>query len=138
MPAVNRPRPDRRSDLVSAFALLLLSVGGWLFVLLLLGLRAWASSSNQARPAGAPAPAPPPYDWMPMLSIGGLVLWMLLVTGFAWYGGRRVTATVQGLLLAVVLLFTGAGYAAEHRTAPEPEPLPSNYQPCYSGSGRCN
>ncbi|MER5862603.1 DUF6234 family protein [Kitasatospora sp. NPDC002040] len=142
MPAAERPRPDLATDLVSAFLLLLLSVGGAFYAGLTLGLRAWAASSSGVKPTGSSAlpPPPPPYDWVPVLTVGALALWLLLVTGFAWYGRLRVTAVLHGLLLAAVLLLVGVAQVQEQRNTPPPKPapLPSDYHPCFSGSGRCN
>ncbi|WP_405017816.1 DUF6234 family protein [Kitasatospora sp. NBC_00070] len=130
MPAATRPRPDLATDLVSAFLFLLLSaVGGW-FAFVSLAFRHWGDQDT----------GPEPYDWTPILTVGALALWLLAVTALAWRRRLRVTAVLHGLLLTAVLLTGGANHAYQHRhdNDPRPEPLPSNHQPCFSGSGRCN
>ncbi|BFV58833.1 hypothetical protein KCMC57_up39370 [Kitasatospora sp. CMC57] len=128
--ASHHPRPALGTDLATAFGLLALTAAGGWYAFLLLAFRNW----------GGQEVGPQPYDWTPILTIGALALWLLAVTALAWRGRLRVTAVLHGLLLTGVLLTGAANYTYQHRHDNEqrPEPLPSNYQPCFSGSGRCN
>ncbi|MEV4560734.1 DUF6234 family protein [Kitasatospora sp. NPDC049285] len=72
-----------------------------------------------------------PYDLVPVLL--GCAVVPVVAAVLTWRGGLRVTAVAQALLLAAVLALAAAGSAYDHRHE-EPRPLPSGYQPCYSGS----
>ncbi|RFA21160.1 DUF6234 family protein [Subtercola boreus] len=44
-----------------------------------------------------------------------------------------------GMIVAILLALVITSPQVDWRPGPEPAPdLPSNYQPCYSGSGKCN
>ncbi|MFD7643200.1 DUF6234 family protein [Kitasatospora sp. NPDC059795] len=96
------------------------AVGTWLF--LYVGLSAWASGGRE--------------------TVDGLTVlfcFAALPAVFAAPAGWRrywVTAVVHGLLALAVLAPAVAGYAYDHRHDGDhrPEPLPSDYRPCFSGS----
>jgi len=102
----------------------LLAVAG-LYVLM---IRAWDTGGSTE---------PKPYDWVPVLTLGGFAAGLLLVAVLAVRSRLMITATVHGMLLAGLLILTAGGYAYEHRHDTRPTPLPSDYRPCFSGSNDC-
>ncbi|WP_405012929.1 DUF6234 family protein [Kitasatospora sp. NBC_01539] len=122
------------ADLLLALGLLCLEVLAAGYTLLVL-----AFGSREADPAGAATV--PPFDWSPIAALGGFGAFALLVAVLAGRDRWWITTVAHGLLAAVLLLgAAAAGVGRQHDRQPpaRPEPLPSGYTPCFSGSGRCN
>lgn len=89
---------------------------------------------------GSPLPEADPSDGVRYLVTAGIGVSAAVVSVVLSLIRAKLTAFLCSVVLAVVLL--GAAYVLavpQHRWNPAParQPLPADYQPCFSGSGDC-